>query len=277
MMRLKRLVILFVFLICSCKGETMPQTRTTIKDIKDVPPSAWEGLAKKRILFGHQSVGDNIVEGMADLMKDHPTIRLTIKQTTKPDDIVPGTFAHFPVGENGKPDSKIRDFADKIRRGMGEKVDIALFKFCFVDINADTDVERLFQSYRETMESLKKEYPSVTFAHVTVPLLREEKPGIKGLIGRLTGRSGGFFDDRHNIKRNEYNEFIRRCYTGKEPVFDIAAVESSRPDGKQVTFSSGGRKYPALAPEYTEDGGHLNALGRRVVAAQFLGFLAGLR
>jgi hypothetical protein len=270
-------IMLMTLLIISCKGETMADSQAVLINLNDTPPSAWERLAKKRILFGHQSVGDNIVEGMADLIRDHPTIRLTIKQTARPDDLIPGTFAHFPVGENEKPESKIKDFEEKIRHGMGEKADIALFKFCFVDINATTDVEGLFQSYRETMESLKKEYPSVIFAHMTVPLLRKEKAGIKGLIGRITGRSGGFFDDRHNMKRNEYNGYIRRYYTGKEPVFDIAAVESSRPDGTQATFSFGGKKYQALVQEYTEDGGHLNELGKKVVAAQFLGFLAGLR
>jgi lysophospholipase L1-like esterase len=33
----------------------------------------------------------------------------------------------------------------------------------------------------------------------------------------------------------------------------------------------------SLCPEYTEDGGHLNAVGRKTVAEQLLVFLAGLK
>ena len=276
-MKIYACAILMVFLMISCKGETMPESETAFKDIKDIPPSAFKGLATKRILFGHQSVGDNIIAGMTDLIKDHPSIKLTINQTTRPDDLTPGTFAHFPVGENEKAESKIKDFAAKIRQGLGSKVDIALFKFCFVDIDANTDVGRLFQEYRDTMASLKKDYPTVTFVHVTVPLLRQEKTTIKRLIGRIMGRSGGFFDESHNIKRNEYNDLIRKFYSGKEPIFDIAAVESTHPDGTRETFNAGGKRYHALTPEYTGDGGHLNDVGRKIVAGQFLTFLSQLK
>jgi hypothetical protein len=269
-------VLLMVFFMISCKGETMPVSVTTFKGIKDFPTSTWEGLAKKRILFGHQSVGDNIIMGMTDLIKDNPSIRLSIKQISSPDDLAPGTFVHFPVGENEKAPSKIKDFATKIQQGLGSKVDIALFKFCFVDIDSNTDVERLFQEYRDSMASMKKNYPAVTFVHVTVPLLRKERTTIKGLIDRIVGRPGGFFGDSHNIKRNEYNDLIRKLYSGNEPIFDLAAVESTHPNGTLETFNSGGKRYYALAPEYTGDGGHLNALGRKVVAEQFLLFLAVL-
>jgi hypothetical protein len=37
-----------------------------------------------------------------------------------------------------------------------------------------------------------------------------------------------------------------------------------------------GRGIPALAPAWTDDGGHLNVEGRRMIAEQFLVFLAGL-
>lgn len=276
-MKIYACAFLMVVLMISCKGETMPESDATFKGIKDSPPSAWDELAKKRMLFGHQSVGDNIIEGVTDLMKDHPYIRLTIKQTVSPDDLAPGTLAHFPVGKNEAAASKIKDFAAKIRQDLGDEVDVAFFKLCFVDIDSTTDVGKLFQEYRDTMASLKKDYPVVTFVHVTTPLLRKEKTTIKGLLGKVLGKSGGFFDDSHNIKRNEYNDLIRKNYGGKEPVFDLAAVESTHPDGTKETFNAGGKRYYALAPEYTEDGGHLNTLGRKVVAEQVLLFLAGLR
>lgn len=275
-MKINTCAVLVMLLMISCKGETMAEPEITYKGIKDIPAVAWEELAKKRILFGHQSVGNNILAGMTDLMKDHPSIRITIKQTTRPNDLAPGTFAHFSVGKNEKAESKIEDFEAKIRQGLGDKVDIALFKFCFVDVDANTDVQILFQEYRDTMAALKKAYPKVTFVHMTVPLLKTEKPTIRSYIGKILGKTGGFFDDTHNIKRNEYNDLIREHYDTKEPVFDIAAVESTRLDGTREIFNVGGKSYYALAPEYTRDGGHLNDVGRKLVAEQFFVFLARL-
>ena len=63
---------------------------------------------------------------------------------------------------------------------------------------------------------------------------------------------------------------------GKEPLFDLAMVESTYEDGSRYTFSANGHTYYALVPEYTKDGGHLNELGQKVAAEQLLIFLAGL-
>jgi lysophospholipase L1-like esterase len=37
-----------------------------------------------------------------------------------------------------------------------------------------------------------------------------------------------------------------------------------------------GQDVPALVPDYTEDGGHLNTVGRQRVARALVAFLAGL-
>ena len=46
---------------------------------------------------------------------------------------------------------------------------------------------------------------------------------------------------------------------------------------KNETFEKDGRTYYALAPLYTNDGGHLNETGRKVVAEKLLYFLASLK
>jgi len=269
-------VMLMAFLIISCTGETMAGPQTVLKTMKDTPPSAWEGLSRKRVLFGHQSVGNNMLAGLDELLKEHPAIGLTVRSITGPEELAPGTLAHFQVGRNEKALSKIEDFDAKIRQGLGSQVDIALFKFCFVDVDAGTDVESLFTEYKGTMAALRRDYPGVAFVHVTVPLLRKEKATLKGYVKKILGRSDGFFANSHNVKRNQYNELLLRHYAGSEPVFDLASIQAAHQDGTHEVFTSGGRSYQALAPEYTDDGGHLNALGRRVVAEQFLIFLAGL-
>ena len=82
------------------------------------------------------------------------------------------------------------------------------------------------------------------------------------------------YDD--NIKRNEYNEMIIKKYEGKEPVFDIAKIQSTFPDGTRCSFSKDGKTYYSMVPEYTNDGGHLNEIGRKKVAEQFLILLTNL-
>ena len=69
-----------------------------------------------------------------------------------------------------------------------------------------------------------------------------------------------------NIKRNAYNALLRETYQGKEPVFDIAAIEATTQDGQPVSFSLKGQTYYSLNPAYTPDGGHLNEVGRTKVA-----------
>ena len=65
--------------------------------------------------------------------------------------------------------------------------------------------------------------------------------------------------------------------TRKEDPFDLALVESTRPDGTREFFYRKGVSYSALTPAYSDDGGHLNNEGRRHVAERLLVFLCDLR
>jgi lysophospholipase L1-like esterase len=73
-----------------------------------------------------------------------------------------------------------------------------------------------------------------------------------------------------NVKKNQYNDLMIAKYKGKEPVVDIAAIESTKPDGSRNTYDYDGKTYYVMVPEYTYDGGHLNEDGRKRVAAAFL-------
>ncbi|HDD05193.1 MAG TPA: hypothetical protein ENF51_01760 [Candidatus Aenigmarchaeota archaeon] len=251
----------------------MPEKGVTFKRIEDVPKSRWEALAKKQILFGHQSVGFNILDGIRDVMREHPFIKLNIVETEDPKDFNAPVFAHFRVGRNTDPRSKCDSFAEVMEK-VGEKVDIAFFKFCYVDVGAKTDIDEVFSYYTKTMDSLKKKYPKVTFVHFTVPLT-VSRTTIKTRIKLLIGwKEIWEYDD--NIRRNQFNELLRNEYGGKEPLFDLASIESTFPDGRRSFFKKGGKVYYSLVPDYTLDGGHLNELGRKIVAEQLLIFLANL-
>jgi len=269
--------IFTLLILTCCNGEIMSGDRTTIHSLDKIPASLWEALAQKRVFFGHQSVGDNIIQGMNELMDEHNVLRINIERTKRLACFEKGVFAHFSIGKNENPAAKIQDFEQILRSGIGEKADIAFFKFCFVDIASGTDIQKVFSDYARTMGSLKTAYPRVIFVHVTVPLLRKEKSSPKAWLRKLLGKADGFFANEHNVQRNEYNQLIMKKYAGKEPIFDLAGVESTYPDGTRQTFAEGGKTYYSLVPEYTEDGGHLNELGRKRVAEQFLIFLARIQ
>jgi len=96
--------------------------------------------------------------------------------------------------------------------------------------------------------------------------------GFKDWAKRLLGRP--IKDPYANVKRNQFNHLLRTELEGKELIFDLARIESTFPDGSRASFTNAGKTYDALVPDYTYDGGHLNEAGRRMVAEQFLVFLA---
>jgi hypothetical protein len=80
------------------------------------------------------------------------------------------------------------------------------------------------------------------------------------------------YDD--NIQRNKFNHLLREQYKSYDPIFDLAKIESTFPNGKTCSFTKNGTIYHSLVPAYTNDGGHLNELGGKVVARHLLMFLA---
>jgi hypothetical protein len=267
------LMLLSTLIISCSNGGKMTGKTTPFLSIKDVPASAWEKLSQKKIFFGHQSVGFNIIDGIKDVIKENPRIKLNIEETSNPSDFNSGVFAHSRVGKNQDPGSKIDEFVTLLGNGIGDKIDVATLKFCFVDITSGSNVEDIFNDYDSSISQLKTRFPHVTFIHFTTPLTTIQT-GPRAWIKELIGRPAGGTDD--NIKKNEYNELLLKKYRGKESVFDLAKIESTFPNGVRASFTEDGKTYYCLAPEYTNDGGHLNEIGRKVVAEQLLVFLANL-
>ena len=150
----------------------MPEKTTHSPSIKDIQESTWKKLSKKKIYFGHQSVGFNIIEGLKDIMTENPQIRLNIIKTSSPSEFNTPVFAHSRVGKNRDPMTKIDAFANFMTKGIGKRADIAFFKFCYVDFGANrkTDIKDVFSYYKKSMSMLKDIYPNKTLLHFTVPL-----------------------------------------------------------------------------------------------------------
>lgn len=226
----------------------------------------WHALASRRIYFGHQSVGQNLLDGVRQVAGN---LRLTEGDTAAA--LQQPGIVHSRVGQNHDPRSKIDAFAAAMRNGLGNVADIALFKLCYVDVTAGTDVQQLFNYYSKTMMQLRSAYPRTTFAHVTVPLTIAP-PVWRLLAGRVLNRPVHSVAD--NIARNRYNELIRRTYAGQEPLFDLALHEVN---GRGIVRGDARGHFWALDNRLTDDGGHLNAEGRRIVATAFLDCLTQIR
>jgi hypothetical protein len=225
-------------------------------------------VAQRRILFGHQSVGANVLDGVARLAHEQPAAGLRIAAADAPLD--GPALAHLLIGQNERPLSKIAHFDWLMASRAGEWAEIAFFKFCYADINAATDVPGLFESYRRAHEARKARHPRTIFVHLTVPLTSVQR-GAKGWLKKMTGSAA--WGERENVKRSEYNELLRRSYSGIEPIFDLARLESA---GEGASFVRDGRRYESLASGYSSDGGHLNPTGQVAIAAQLVDFLAAL-
>jgi lysophospholipase L1-like esterase len=252
-------------------------SKTTFSSISDVPREHWAKLAETKIFFGHQSVGYNIIEGIKDIAADHDYIKLNIVETKDlPSNFDEPCFSHAQVGRNMDPASKIDGFVRMMDEELGNKVDIAFLKFCYIDIMRNSKPQEIFNSYSNAINDLSERYPETTFLHVTVPL-KSAPIGFKNTMKecvKVLIRKPGIFDD--NSKRQQYNQLLNETYAESEHFFDLATVEATGLDGRKCYTSRGSQKVPLMAKEYTYDGGHLNKQGQRAVAEQLLIRLAEL-
>ncbi len=246
------------------RGDDMKYEKIPLKNITDIPEEKLRLLSGKRIFFGHQSVGSNIVKGLKEISGEAAALSLQFKEAESLEGHDEPVFAHARVGKNTKPRSKVDDFVRMVEEGLKDDVDIAFFKFCYADINSKTDVRPVFDYYVKSMKQLQEKYPGITFIHSTVPYYRKSG-GLKGLVKHILNRD-------HNVGRDRFNRLMRSYYDQRE-LFDLGLLEATYPDGRR---ERGDKSAWSLAAIYTDDGGHLNPRGRKMIAVQLLDFLAAL-
>ena len=241
---------------------------TSGTDANMTTDEALRRLSSQRVYFGHQSVGGNLLAGL-DTILARQSSPLNVVKTRDPASVAGPAFMHFPVGQNEDPASKNADFLRTLDARTSRDSAIALFKYCYIDVNLETDIDALFDGYRQTVEQVKSKHPDVTLVHVTLPLTTGQS-GVKGLVKRIIGRPSTW---DINQKRNHFNDRLRTAFAG-DPIFDLAALESTRPDGSREQATLRGETVYAMAPDYTFDGGHLNPEAQRRFAEQLLKVLA---
>ena len=229
----------------------------------------WRNLGRLSVVFGHQSVGNNLLSGVERLAAWEKA-RIAIREQRQGPALA--GINHFLIGRNGDPAAKIRDFAAAIDAGAAQGADVAMMKLCYADFNATTDARQVAEQYISSLESLSRRYPDTRFVAVTVPL-RAVQTGAKAWGKRLLGQlPGGYLD---NARRGEFNTRLRERYLATGRLFDLARAESDA-SGECCRVSVDGQEVETLNPELTQDGGHLNERGQVLVGSAFLSFASAL-
>lgn len=198
---------------------------------------------------------------------------LDLTRAHEPQPTHPLLIFHECIGTNREPLTKIAAFRDVLNANHRLDIDVALLKFCYVDIATQAEAESLWTHYEAAIEQLSTDQPGVQLVHCTVPLRSLPEGPYAWLRSALGHRHPAIAGNR---ARDWFNRQLRASFGGHE-LFDLAAVQSRRPDGRPCELIDGGTRVPSLARQWTYDGGHLNERGRTIAAAAFLEFLQTLQ
>jgi len=75
-------------------GKRTEECTYELRSIESIPEAYWKKLARMKIFFGHQSVGQNLIEGVSDVMAEHPEIELNVVESADPASIEEAAFIH---------------------------------------------------------------------------------------------------------------------------------------------------------------------------------------
>lgn len=265
-------------ILVACGGEPVEEPVIAVNiptaSVSDVTPAEWQALGSKRIFFGHQSVGRDLMLGIQRVLEANPEIPLRIVQSDDPNQVYGPALIDVRVGKNREPETKTSAFLAALDNGFGSEAGaVAMYKFCYVDVDHATDPVQLFRDYEAAMEQARRQYPGLTIVHFTMPL----HAAGTGIVDIMKSRLGQSTQMRLNVLRSRYNALLRERYADTDPVFDLATLESTRADGSRAFSRFRGETAYMLAPEWTYDGGHLTDEAQDRFAEQLLVFLARLK
>ena len=217
-------------------------------------PQISEKAAKLRWYFAHASVGANMVDGLNDLNKKEGgsyTYSTFFCDKAPPGETKSGTVYEHNRGNPGWK-TKFDQFEACVNNGWHfPKVDIVMNKLCYIDQLAS------FKYYIRSMTNLEASFPDTVFVYMTMPLTTTQ--------------------DLDNGLRNGFNDHVRAWTKENGRVlFDIADIEAHDPKGQMCTFERRSKACQKLCADYTGDGGHLNELGRQLVARGFYALAAAV-
>lgn len=271
------IVALVVAALAGCDAGPAPETNNTMPSQTNTaapqPPTEeqWQRVARMRVVFGHQSVGSNILDGIRQAAEAQ-RVPLALTESRAP--LADAGIQHFKAGHNEQPDSKLADFRAVLAASFAEgapRPDVALLKLCYIDFGQGIDPKQLAQNYIATVDDLARAHPDTVFVPVTSPLTTVQT-GPKAWLKKALGKDPGGY--AANARRQVFNETLRGHYAAGGTLFDIAALESGR--GQSHVESSGAR-IEVLNPLLTYDDGHLNNEGQQLIGGALISHLATVR
>ena len=87
-------------------------------------------VSQAKVYFGHQSVGNNILEGVR-MWEEEEGVVIGNVESRDFLSVSEIPWVHFRVGSNADPKSKVDDFADLLSQVSHHDTAIAFFKFCY--------------------------------------------------------------------------------------------------------------------------------------------------
>ena len=197
-------------------------------------------LASLRVFWGHQSVGRELMGGAGRLGYAFQTVSSAA-------DYPRVTRGEALVADNRDPARKVRSFRTLVLdQGIGGAVQVAAFKFCWIDFNTDTDLDAIERQYADAVTEARRRFPGLRILHVTPPLTSDEP--------------------RENRIRMAFGQRLRQRYAQTDVVFDLAEVQSTRDDGGRCVRDNSA----VLCDAYRSDEGHFNDGGADRAAKAFL-------
>lgn len=226
-------------------------------DPSDLSDEEIAAAAALDVYFEHASVGENVCAGI-DTLIGVPT-RYACAHTTGDSGalLASNWFGNNDgLGDNsrGNPgaEAKLSYFNTSLGGDLATKIDVAMFKFCWID--GPSDPNALFASTKTMMDNLESAHPAITFVWWTMPI------------------ETTFNEEFNDAERLIFNALVREhCLENGKWLLDIADLESHDDTGAAVVDASGNA---LLCPAYTYDGGHLDADGQLKLAKAYWKLIA---
>jgi hypothetical protein len=223
-----------------------------------VTMKAWDAVQGHRLNFAHESVCQNVVDGIRELAETQPGTQGDIIESCAPSTVNGPGIVRFAPEQKSESVSSNRDFPAVGDSCSVSASAIVAIKYCDVDVTPSRDVPKFFGDDQVLVAEARLSHLPLMIAHAIVPLPSADtlnKATAQQVMGRDVRRD-------LDVNRNAYNALVRRAYSGTEPIFELANAESTLPDGARTFFMVDKDTGFTLAEQYTAAGGRPNDHGK---------------